>query len=208
MILHCIRHGESEFNSQGRIQGQLDPPLSEIGKKQSDLLAETLANRNITAIYCSPLLRARQTAAPIARLLGLDVLLLDELMEIHAGLFQGLTWGEIHERYPQAEAGWKSHDPDFRVDGGETRRELMARGELAMQKIRETKHAEVAVITHGGLLGAALKALLKIPAELNPFRFFNTGWNALAWDSQVRLIKLNDAWHLRSLGEDLTMGDL
>lgn len=208
MLLHCVRHGESQFNCQGRIQGQLDPPLSELGMAQAELLAEALAKRPITAVVSSPLVRARQTAEPLARRLGVDMLLMPELMEIHAGCFQGLTWPEIRARFPDLESRWKSHDPDFRVDGGETRRELMARGAAALRKVRELPHAEVAVVTHGGLLGAALKALLQIPAELNPFRFYNTGLNTLAWNGQIKLLRLNDAEHLRSLGQEMSMGDL
>lgn len=208
MILHCIRHGESSFNAAGRIQGQLDPPLSELGLQQAQLLAQALKVRPITAIYCSPLTRAVQTATPLAEQLGLPLVLDPRLQEIHAGVFQGLTWPEINDRFPADSAGWKSHNPDFRVTGGETRRELMARGVAVFQHLREQTHKEMAVVTHGGLLGAALQGLLEIPAARSPFRFFNTGWNILAWESEPRLVKLNDTTHLSALGVTLSMGDL
>lgn len=222
MILHCIRHGESQFNATGRIQGQLDPELSELGLRQGAALARALAQAPIRAVYSSPLARARQTAAPIAGALGLPLRFVDELKELNAGCFQGKTWDEVRAEFPAESEKWSSHDPDYRIPGGESRRELMERGRAALHAIREDASsllepspngggvAQVVVVSHGGLLSAALKALLEIPAERNPFSFYNASISRLEWSSAVRLMTLNQIDHLRRPdgGYDTRSGDL
>lgn len=208
MILHCIRHGESEFNAQHRIQGQLDPPLSPLGIAQSRALASALAGLPTGVVVHSPLRRAVETATPVAEAAKRRLVVLDDLQEIHAGVFQGSAWAEIVARYPDEARRWKNQDPDFRPEGGETRRELMERGRKAFEAIRALDEKEVIVVTHGGLLGAALKALLRIPAEENPFRFYNCGWNAISWEGRWRVGKINDVAHLQDLDEHAGLGDL
>lgn len=208
MFLHCIRHGESEFNARHLIQGQLDPPLSPLGLSQSRALAAALADLPSSVVVHSPLRRAVQTAEPVAEAANRRLIVLDELQEIHAGVFQGLAWAEIAAKYPDEAKRWKNQDPDFRPEGGETRRELMERGRKAFEAIRAMDEKEVIVVTHGGLLGAALKALLRIPAEENPFRFYNCGWNAVSWEGRWRVAKINDVAHLQGLDDRAGLGDL
>lgn len=197
MLMYFIRHGESTFNAEGRIQGQLESDLSEQGRRQSEALARVLATRPIQAIFSSPQRRARETAEATAALLGLPVQLLPELREIHAGILQGLCWSEIDVRYPEAARAWRSGEPDFVIEGGESRRQLMQRGQRALEIVRESGHDQVAVFSHGGLLAAALKGLLGIPAERNPFSFYNAAINTLRWDRQVKVLQLNQTDHLR-----------
>ncbi len=131
-------------------------------------------------------------------------------MEINAGIFQGLTWPEIHDRYPQFGESWKSQDPDFRIPEGESRRELMQRAEAVLQSIREADHRTAIVVAHGGVLTAGLKALLGVPAERNPFMLYNGSINMADWQTQFRLVTLNQMEHLLAGGEDLRTkaGDL
>jgi 2,3-bisphosphoglycerate-dependent phosphoglycerate mutase len=197
MILYLIRHGESAFNAQGRIQGQLDPPLSDLGHRQGAALAKALAALPINAVFASPLQRARDTAAPVAAEMGLDLRTLDDLRELNAGVFQGRTWPEVHDLFPAEASRWTSQDPDFRIPDGESRRELMQRGRQALETIKAGGEKQVAVVSHGGILAAALKALLEVPAQRNPFSFFNASISKLSWDGQVRLVTLNQIEHLR-----------
>src|SRR5919206_400195 len=97
MLLHCLRHGQTEFNANGRIQGQLDSPLSELGFRQCAAAAESLVGEAIDAIYASPLRRAADSARAIADRLNLEVRFDDRLMEINAGMFQGHCWNEIEK---------------------------------------------------------------------------------------------------------------
>jgi broad specificity phosphatase PhoE len=132
------------------------------------------------------------------------------LQEIHAGIFQKLRWDEIAIAHPADAARWKAHEPDFVIPGGESRRQLMSRGEAALRDIRAQPFAHVAVIAHGGILTAALKALLGIPAERNPFRLFNASISVLEWNDEPKLLTLNQIGHLCDLddGVDLHSGDL
>jgi len=206
MILYCVRHGETTFNSGGRIQGQLNTELSPVGRQQCAAVAEALAQQPIEAVFSSPLARALETARAVAAGLGLEVQTDPQLMEINAGVFQGLVWDEISQKYPAEAARWKSQDPEFRIPGGESRHDLMRRAQEAFGMIRETGHRQVAVVAHGGLLSAAFKALLEIPARLNPFSLDNGSISKLAWEDRIKLLTLNQVDHLHGLrhgGEDL-----
>lgn len=210
MLLYLIRHGESLFNAERRIQGQSDVELSPLGHRQSDAVAAELANFPINAIYASPLRRAMETAQPIAKRLGLMIQTDDRLKEINAGMFQELKWDEIEHLHPAEAVHWKSQEPDFVIPGGESRRQLMARARTAFEAIRETGLPQVVIVSHGGTMAAALKSLLQVPAELNPFPFYNASISRLAWDKQLKVLTLNQLDHLRAveLITEASAGDL
>ena len=207
MIFYLIRHGESLFNAEGRIQGQSDVALSALGVLQAGAIADALAEKAIDAVFSSPLCRARQTAEPIAARLGHSIQYDDRLKEIHAGIFQGLLWEEVESKFADAARPWREQQPDFAIPGGESRRALMERGRAVFEAIRETSFRRVAVVSHGGILAAALKSLLRIPAEVNPFSFYNASISMLAWNDRIKLLTLNQLEHLRTAGlarEDTT----
>ncbi len=207
MIFYLIRHGESLYNAEGRIQGQSDVALSPFGLRQAQAIADAFDDAPLDAVFASPLQRAMQTAEPIAAKFGLAIRPDDRLMEIHAGIFQGLLWAEIEARFPDAARPWREQHPDFVIPGGESRRSLMVRGRAALESIREMPLGRVAVVSHGGILAAGLKSILQIPAELNPFSLYNASISKLAWTDRVKLLTLNQLDHLRLAGlarEDAT----
>lgn len=210
MLIHCIRHGESAYNAEGRIQGQTDVPLSPLGSRQSLAIAAAFEGQGIDAIYSSPLARALDTARAVADVLSLPVETDERLMEINIGVFQGVLACELQQRFPAEAARWRSHDPDFRVTGGESRRMLMQRGEAAFRDIRASGKSNVVVVSHGGLLSAAFKAIFEIPAERNPFTFYNASISTLSWDGELKLLTINNIEHLRSpeFALETRMGDL
>jgi broad specificity phosphatase PhoE len=210
MLLYCIRHGETTFNAEGRIQGRHDSQLSPLGRKQSEAVARALRDAPIEAVYSSPLSRAVETAKPLAAALGKPLRTDDRLMELHAGVFQLLLPNEMAERYPVETERWKSHDPDYQIPGGESRRQLMERGGAALEEILRADHDVAAVVAHGGLLSAAFKQLLGIPAERSPFMLYNGSINVLEYNGQVRLLELNRIDHLRDPdgGLGTRLGDL
>jgi probable phosphoglycerate mutase len=199
MKLFCIRHGETVYNLEGRIQGQADSHLSPLGFKQCEAMADVLAGEPIELIISSPLARAIESARGLAEKLKLDVATDARLMEINAGIFQGHTWPEINERYPDVAAEWRKSDPDFRIPGGESRRDVMIRAGAAFDAIHQGGHKTVVVMAHGGSLSAGLKVLLGIPAERNPFALSNGSISTLTWDSEIKLHALNDVSHLKNL---------
>jgi broad specificity phosphatase PhoE len=198
MLFYLIRHGESLYNAEGRIQGQSDVELSPLGLRQAAAIAEAFGDEPLDAVFASPLRRAMQTAEPIAARFGLPIRPDDRLMEIHAGIFQGLLWAEIEAKFPEAARPWREQHPDYVIPGGESRRSLMVRGRAAFESIRELPFRRVAVVSHGGILAAALKSLLQMPAEINPFSLYNASISKLAWDQRVKLLTLNQLDHLRA----------
>jgi probable phosphoglycerate mutase len=114
----AVRHGETVWNAEMRMQGQLDTALSARGRWQAARAAEALMGEGIEAIFASDLARAFDTATAIAGALGLPVSTDTGLRERSFGIFQGFTYAEIDARWPAEAARWRRHDPDFGPDGG------------------------------------------------------------------------------------------
>ena len=210
MLVYCVRHGESAYNAEGRIQGQSDVPLSELGRKQSQAVATAFDSLGIQAIYASPLRRASETAEPLAARLGLSIAHDPNLMELNAGIFQGMLWSEITSHYPEEATRWLAHDPEYRIPGGESPVQLMARGKAAFEAMAASGHDRVVAVSHGGLLGAAFKALLSIPANRNPFMLYNGSISVVNMGAEFKLVSVNQIEHLRLAGDELKTraGDL
>jgi probable phosphoglycerate mutase len=139
-----VRHGQSEWNADGRWQGQADPPLSELGEQQAFAAARAVGV--VDGIYASDLERASRTAAIIAEALGSDVLLDARLRERHAGPWQGLTRTEISEGWP---GFLESGD---RPDGYEGDPSVVARVMAALEAIAQAHDGDVLVVSHGGVV--------------------------------------------------------
>ena len=164
MLQYLVRHGESVSNLEGRVQGQADVELSDHGHAQagqvaewSRRLAESVA---IDEVWSSPLQRARETADVIAAAVGLPVLVEQGLCELHAGIFQGHLWADLEEKFPEEVARWRSGDVDYVIPGGESRAQLAARGRAALEGLAGRKSRGMIVVSHGGVLTAALGSML------------------------------------------------
>jgi len=202
MKLYCVRHGETVYNLAHRIQGQFDSELSPLGRRQCEAVAESLAGVPCDAIIASPLKRAADSARYIADKLKLEIRFDPRLKEINAGIFQGHNWNELDQHFPHEAALWKSRDPDFRIPQGESRRDLMLRAGAAFHDIREAGYSCAIVVAHGGSLGAAIKAVLEIPAAHSPFELRNGSISTAQWDKEFKLLTLNETAHLHGLTSD------
>jgi broad specificity phosphatase PhoE len=162
MRQYLVRHGQSVSNSEGRVQGREDVPLSPLGVQQATTLSEWSRGIacEIEELWSSPLERARATAAPIAAALGLELRICDQLAELHAGIFQGHLWADLETRFPEAVARWRSGDADYAIPGGESRAQLAARGRAALEMLAARDVRGMIVVAHGGILTAALGGLL------------------------------------------------
>ena len=210
MFLYCVRHGESTYNVEGRLQGQSRlPRLSPLGQRQSEAAAAALANLPIEAIYASPLPRARETADVIARVLHLEVRLDDRLKEVNVGNFEDRLRSEVELLYPNELGEWLSGNPDFAIPGGESRRQLARRGREALESITRAGHRHAVVVAHGGLLVSSLKSLLGIPLREPPLELENASITTLFFDDDGRaeLVALDQVDHLADL-EHGGSGDL
>jgi probable phosphoglycerate mutase len=158
--LLLIRHGETAWNAEGRIQGQLDVPLSANGIWQAQRLAARLASvdEGIDAVVASDLARAWLTARPLAEALGLTTRAEPRLRERAFGTFQGHTLEEIATRWPDAFSAWRARDPAWAMEQGEAAVSFIARVEAALADIACTYAGKtVAVFAHGGTLDVAYR---------------------------------------------------
>ena len=153
-----VRHAQSEYNAVGRIQGQIDCPLDDVGRAQLIRGAPEVGRHHADAraVYASDLSRARDTARAIADVLGVEVIEDARVRERHLGALQGMSGGDAARLAPEARAAWRSRDIDARVPGGgETSRELDARVRAFFRSIvsEYEENDKVICVTHGGVLG-------------------------------------------------------
>ena len=194
-----IRHGETLWNRERRMQGHTDTLLSETGVRQARLLAQRLAQVEFDALYSSDSSRARETARSVAAVTGHELSVEPRLRERHFGVFEGLTGAEIEASYPDEYLRFKSRDPDFVVPGGESAHAFRARALGCLHEIAQ-RHADdvVVVVTHGLVLDLAYRAARDLPPEASrDAELINTGLNIFHYESgRWRLERWGDAAHL------------
>ena len=161
-----VRHGQSTWNRVHRIQGQLDPPLSEEGRRQAERLGRRLAEHRFAAAYTSDLQRAFETARIAGAAAHFEAQPLPGLREIFLGEWEGLSSEEIGVRYPQVWARWVE-EPDWDlVPGGEGASAFEARVDRALDEIAARHVGErVLVVTHGGVIQVALHRIVGRPSR-------------------------------------------
>lgn len=204
-----IRHGETAWNAIRRLQGHLDIPLNVEGMRQAAALARAIEDEALDAVYSSDLLRARQTATAIAAPRGMEVRLDRGLRERCYGAFEGMLYGEIAARYPEAHAAWKARDIDARFPAGvhvaETMREFADRTvKTILRIVAEGGHRKIAVVCHGGVLECAYRAALGMDfAQARDFDIFNASINRFSSDGRsLRLLQWGDVAHLDRLDRE------
>lgn len=197
--LILVRHGETLWNREKRMQGHTDTVLSETGRQQAAALGRRLSTMAFAALYSSDLLRAWDTARAIAEQTGREIVTDSRLRERRFGIFEGLTHDEISEAYPHELACFRSRDPDYVVPGGESAQAFHARCLPCLQEIAERhRGAEVVVVTHGLVLdalyraahGMALGEPRTVPllnASVNVFRYGGSAWRLEIWGDVVHL---------------------
>lgn len=161
-----VRHGQTDWNLEGRLQGQLDVPLNETGREQARQLAATLRGKRFDAIYCSDLQRARQTAEIIAQVVNLPIRLDKRLREISQGQFEGMLFSEVVMKFENALAD-RSRDPVYsRLPEGESVAEVAARVRDCIDEIAcLASHEPVIVVSHGLALATILCQARPFPME-------------------------------------------
>jgi len=202
--LCLVRHGETAWNAEGRVQGQVDVPLSAVGLAQARAVAAALAGERFAAIYSSDLTRVRQTAEPAAGRLGLPLALDAALRERHYGMFERHTYVEVRERYPAEYARFRDKDLDFDFVSGESLRAFAARALACVAALIERHAGEsILVFTHGGVLemvyrhasGRTLSSArdFELPnAALNRVEARPGAWRVDAWAEVAHLERALD----------------
>ena len=195
----AVRHGETVWNAEMRMQGQLDTALSARGRWQARRAAAALAGEGIEAVFSSDLARAFDTAQAFAGPAGLPITTDTGLRERSFGIFQGSTYAEIDARWPEDAARWRRHDPDFGPPEGETYRAFHARAVAAVTRIAASQTGRtILVATHGGVLDCLYRAATR--ADLGAPRSWelgNAAINRLLWTPQgFTLVGWSDTAHL------------
>jgi len=148
------RHGETDWNRDGRFQGQADPPLNRTGRAQAVDLSVALMAEQLAAVYSSPLRRALETAEVLAASHGLEPFPVDDLREVDVGSWSGLSRAEIEQRFPKQYARWLDYGQGW--EDGETYEEMGRRAVDALLQLAATHDGErVLAVTHGGPIRAA-----------------------------------------------------
>lgn len=196
-----IRHGETEWNAQRRLQGQIDIDLNETGRHQAAMAARSLVDQGITVLYSSDLKRAWATAQAIGAALRLDPRPAPELRERCYGKFEGITYEEAQVQQPEAYAAFIQRDPDYNFDTGESLRQMFAR---VTAKLRELVHAHqgerIAVVLHGGVLDIVHRFVSRAPLEKpRDFPILNAAINWIVYaDGQWSIESWGDVSHLQT----------
>ncbi|MCC6608589.1 MAG: histidine phosphatase family protein [Burkholderiales bacterium] len=197
--LLLIRHGETRWNQEGRVQGWCDSPLTAAGIAQAHLLAARLAHERPDRLYASDLGRARATAAPIGARLGLAVEIDARLRERAYGVLEGRTWAEAEQLHPEAYARVAARDPGFVVPGGESAQAFHARVVEALERIAAAHRGRrVAVVVHGGVLGIVFRYASGLPLDApRTYTLANASVNYLRHDGRrLAIERWGDVAHL------------
>jgi 2,3-bisphosphoglycerate-dependent phosphoglycerate mutase len=203
----AIRHGETAWNVDTRLQGHLDIPLNDVGLRQAQHLAQALVQHDvIDAIYASDLSRAHTTAQAIAKATGQTVTVHPGLRERHFGAFQGRTYAEIEAELPEHAWHWRKRTPDWTPpEGGES---LIALRERIVATVDElaARHPcqQVVMVAHGGVLDILYRAATRLELQApRTWLLTNTAVNRLLWTPQgLSLVGWGDTTHLDTLAKD------
>lgn len=194
-----VRHGETDWNRQGRIQGWLDSPLNARGIAQAESVAARLHREPFDRLVCSDLGRARSTAEIVAARTGHRVHADARLRERHYGVFQGMTRAEARAAHPEAYAEYEAEDVEHAMPGGETTRACFERNLACLEELA-TRHAgqRIVVVAHGGVLDGLHRHALGLPhIGARAFTIVNASLNRFSWDAGTwRLDRWGDAEHL------------
>jgi probable phosphoglycerate mutase len=200
--LILLRHGETDWNRELRFQGHVDVALNAIGLEQARRLAARLAGESAHGLYASDLMRAQQTAVPVAEQLGLAAVTEPQLREQSFGRVDGMSVDDIKAQHPQAWEGWLRFEEDYCMPEGETTRQFHARVMEAVNRLSAAHpHKTLVVVTHGGVLDMVYRTARSlglsgprqsdIPnAGFNRVRVREGGIDILAWADVAHLADL------------------
>jgi len=197
--LLVIRHGETAWNAALRIQGHTDIPLNETGLRQAAQMAQALADEGIAAIYSSDLQRAAATAEALALTAGVPVAHDSGLRERHFGAFEGATFREIEERWPDDARRWRQREPGFAPGGGEALQDFYARSVAAATRLAAAHPGQtIALVAHGGVLDCLYRAATRIALDApRTWQLGNASINRLLHSPEgLVLVGWNDTHHL------------
>ncbi|HEC85461.1 MAG TPA: histidine phosphatase family protein [Thioploca sp.] len=200
--IFLVRHGETVWNTQCRIQGHLDSPLTRTGLSQAKALAKHFKSQKFAALYGSDLGRAYETARCISEKNGLPIVIDQRLRERNFGIFQGVIKNDLKTKFPEAFRYYQANDADYVIEEGESLKQLSKRCLDCFEELVQ-KHVDerILIVTHSGVLVSLFKHTLNIPLDA-PRRFLssNCGINVFYYQDKTWLLeRLGDLSHLHGV---------
>ena len=195
----AIRHGETAWNVDTRIQGQLDIPLSANGRWQAERLAGAVRGESVQAIYASDLARAWETAQYLAQATGVGLTQEVGLRERGFGNFEGKTFAEIAELLPEQSMRWRKREPEFAPFGGESLAALTHRVLTCVNRVALTHPGEqIVLVAHGGVMDVLYRAATRLGIQApRTWALGNAAINRLLWTPDgLTLVGWGDTHHL------------
>lgn len=194
------RHGETDYNATGRMQGHLDSLLTDVGRNQARFAVPALARFSPDIVVTSDLRRAMDTATTFTDQAGVPLRVDKRLRETNLGLWQGMTSAEVDDQWPGSRQIWQT-DPTWTPPGGESRLEVAARAAEVVADLDESTEDTAVLCAHGGLITALTGHLLELPI---------TAWAKLGgignchWTVLARRASSGMAWRLRVYNAGIT----
>lgn len=183
--LILVRHGETANQVTNKYIGVTDIPLGERGKRQALSLARTFAREKLDAVYTSPLLRAKDTAAPIAKKLFIDAEIVGELCDRNYGIWEGMTMEEIQDKFPEEHAAWYQNWPEYEIPQGESELQVYERNAEALRKILANhEKGKILIVTHH----ACIRNILSLLFGLN----VDGGWHFQVNHAGICRLKIDE----------------
>jgi probable phosphoglycerate mutase len=201
----AIRHGETAWNTEARIQGHIDIPLNEQGRWQAERVAQALAEEGIDLVYSSDLQRAWHTAEAIARQANKPLLQDRTLRERCFGRLEGMTPDEVAAQWPEEARRWRERDPSYGPEGGESLQAFYVRCTEAITRLAHRHMGQtIALVAHGGVLDCFYRVANHVPlAAPRTWKINNVSVNRLLYSpSGFRMLAWGDCRHLDDVGLD------
>ena len=199
MRLILVRHGKTDWNESGRCQGVSDVPLNSTGIEQAEKVAFSLKDERVDRIYSSDLARAKTTAEKIAVYHRIDINLRDDLREMNQGIFEGLDFSHIREKYSDILEHWRENPETLQLPGGEALSGVQQRALEAVADIRcRSGSQNIVIVTHNLVIGSLLCRFAG--SSLRQFRDYMVDEASKSvvkiYDNRFVIISVNDIGHL------------
>ena len=200
--IYMIRHGQTDWNVAGKIQGKTDIPLNETGRRQAVCLAKGMANRPVVQIFSSDLLRARETAGAIGDSQHVAVETLPGLEEIGFGKWEGMTLEEIQAAFPEEYEKWCENPVTVAPPGGESLSQIKDQCQKVMEEILKRAKGDLAIVSHGAMLAYVVEYLMRNDPNDQEIIVGNASITTIRYEPEsgrAVLIQANDQTHLAEL---------